>query len=258
MKSISSIENLTFGNKRPDLDLARGVFDDSWRSEFEVALDVELRNSTVHWSRDLVRAANFVSFYLPLRAKSIADYDVRNAIFKLHVQTETKLLTSLVEGVPEGILEALRSEFPLESADYEIIRLSLGCGNPIAATSEPSGIEKWHEAFKAQWRIVAPRLERTSCWDKWLVTAIRVASFYWDLLFMQNITMVECPNNDLAVLRPIVSPSTFAMISTFLHPPNIEIDDSGLPILGKPREFNGISVRRLVEPTLMARSNEKR
>jgi hypothetical protein len=260
MPTNSNLEDLVFGRKRPDVTLlARGQIDPSWFSEYETSLDIELQASTgSSWPRRLVQASHWVSFYLPLRVRVASRAINENIalckqVFDLHIMTEQKLLTNLTDFVDESIGEDLRSEQPLARPEREIIRLSLGRGNPASAISDSLDIKKWKEAFEVQWKPVALELQRDSHWNKWMVTAIRFASFYWDLLFAQNIRLSESLGVDIPSLKSVLPTPTLAMIHTLLHPPSQAIDESGLPIIGSPGEFKHLSVRRLVEPILMAR-----
>jgi len=263
MLNYSNLENLVFGEKRPDTTLlARGFIDPSWFGEYETSLDTELLASTgAKWSRSLVQASHWVSFYLPLRVR-IASHtfgkntDLCERMFNLHIVTEQKLLMNLTTFSDESIVDTLRSESPLASPELEIIRLSLGQGNPGSVISDPSGIKKWKEGFEAQWKLIASDFQRNSYWGKWIVTAVRVASFYWDLLFMQNISLAESSGTDFPTLKSLLPAPTLAIIRTLLHTPSPAIDESGLPIIGSSNRFGRLSVRRLVEPVILNRTSQ--
>jgi hypothetical protein len=250
MPNSSNLENLVFGEKRPDLKLLeQGIIPSSWFADFEAALDAELRASTGStWSRNLIQASHWVSFYLPLRVRVAShtvgvSHAISKQVFDLHIKTEQKLLLNLANSIDRNTLESLSSEQSLMLPELEIIRLSLGKGNPIAAHYDSSSIGKWREAFETNWKPVASALQASTQWNKWSIVAVRLASFYWDLFFTQNVALPESFSSDFP---------GFA-IHVVLHPPNAEIDETGLPIIGTRIQTSKLSVRRLIEPIIMAR-----
>jgi hypothetical protein len=264
MAANYKLRELVFGEKRPDIGLlAQGNVEPSWFAEYESALQAELRASTnLTWSRDLVQASHWVSFYLPLRARFAShtvgvNANISMRIFNLHITTEQMLLLSLAQSVDKNIIESLHSEQPLASPEYEIIRLSLGLGNPTKELYDSSSVGKWREAFEANWKPIASDLQTSSRWGKWQIMAARMASFYWDLLFAQKFSLPESFDPDIPALQSLLPSSTLAVIHAILHPPTPEIDETGLPIIGTVNQFGRMSVRRLVEPVIMARSENK-
>jgi len=263
MATTSTLETLVFGERRPDLQLlARGLIDSSWFADYETALDAELEASSGStWARSLVQTSHWVSFYLPLRVRFASHTvgvtaDVCNQVFNLHITIERKLLISLASSIDDNVVETLRSNLPLTSPEHEIIRLSLGSGNPTSAIYKSSCVGTWKDAFATNWKPVALDLQRISRWNKWLIMAARLGSFYWDLLFAQNITLQESVDCDIPTLQSVLPPSTLAIIHAILNPLDSEIDETGLPSVGSNTGFNKLSVRRLVEPIMMSRSDE--
>ena len=260
MSASRDLEALVFGDERPDLDLTtKGEISSSWCEAYERALDAALRASNrKNWSRDLVQAAHFVSFYLPLRCKVAAPsktvtVETSTRVFDLHVLTERKLWADLAAAHDANKVTSLAAEHPLSSPEDEIVRLSLGAGNPATFLRDEHGLEQWNAAFRNCWKAVEDVLKSSDDWDKWTVTAARVASFYWDLPFSREVVLVDSSGLSLPSLNALLPSPTIALISVMLNPPSSAIDDSGLPMIGENRLTAQFSVRRVVEASLMKR-----
>ncbi len=260
MNNSARLDTLVFEEGRPDLKLLEeGTIDPSWFSEFEATFDTELEASTGStWSRNLVQAAHWASFYLPLRVR-VASHtvgisrDISKRVFDLHIKIEQKLLLSLAGSIDRDTLQSLSSEQPLTRPEFEIIRLTLGKGNPMEMPFDSSSMEKWRGMFEANWKPVGLDFQANILWNKWSTMAVRLASFYWDAFFTQKISLPESFTSDFPSFSSIFPQSTLAIIHVILHPPNAEIDETGLPIIGPQAQMSKLSVRRLVEPIIMAR-----
>lgn len=263
MSPSSKLTELVFGDERPDLILTKnGKIASSWCEAYKEFIDQALNASNnATWSRELVQAAHWVSFYLPLRCKAAAKLakvstQTSTLVFDLHIWTEKRLWRDLDVTLDENTRSRLAATSPLLLPENEIIRLCLGSANPAAVIADNSELLRWRTVFKNNWDIVDCSLRETNEWEKWVIMAARVGSFYWDLLFRQEVVIPNPADMEFPVLQLSLPTTTQAIISLILNPPSNAIESSGLPIIFDERPLSQFSLRSIVETSLLRRIPE--
>jgi hypothetical protein len=261
VKSALQLEALVFGERRPDLPLnTTGVIPASWFDDYERLLGaalLETKGDT--WPRALVQSAHWVSFYLPLRlhvalATRGVEPSVRDQVSHAHLITERMLWGALGTRVSDEMRRTLKAEQPVQSSAHELIRISLGAGNPVRRCEDTSFLKNWRDEFEQCWGKIGVMLVESEMWPKWTVAAARFASFYVDLLLRQRIEVDYALRSEATSLESVLPDEVIALASRFLAAWNMPREQSGLPAIGSARVLDHFSVRRLVEPVLLART----
>jgi hypothetical protein len=266
------LHELVLGARRPEaLLLDEGHLPDGWADEYLINLaEAQAQNATSSfWPRPLFQAVHFVSCHLSLRygvwqqSTGRTNPETEGLLGRIQMESELFFWNSVtfIPSFSEIVVQPMG-----DGIDERDVGLVTRCFKKNAVIdagqdADEATIREWREQYRAAVLAIGPRWRsRSEVW-KWIVLAIRFASFYLDLsLIFQEVERQygTRPGLDPGRIRSTVdglrsefdNENTVAIIDLWLRISDLQRDSSGFPCVGEirdPRNCPTVGVRTVSE-----------
>ena len=249
--------------------LNHGEIPNGWIDRYFVELEGFHKNhvNSMVWDKKAFQAIHYASIYLPIRLSSwsrISESNNRDLFDSLSVVSIRSELVLWQSGCEDYAFMPSKSKSTLNADDLELIELAFEYPKLFMESHYlVNDSVSWKQKYELALERVSDRWTKQLYWPKWLVLAIRFASFYMDTWQKYNTysdrkkilsderfaiqdEMEMLQNRLLRTDVPLV-------IKNWLNKCHLERGNDGLPIAKEHEDLNDIylSVRTLSEIFLL-------